>query len=57
MKTMKCYLKKSKRIQVGNRELEHFLLSPRDAAINIMSFAETACGEGGRKKFAVLKTK
>ena len=38
-------------------ELGHFLLGPEDAAIGILSFAENACGEEGRRKFAVLETK
>ena len=36
---------------------EHFLFSPGDEAISILSFAENACDEGGRKKFAVAETK
>ena len=40
-----------------NNELEYFLLSAEDDAISILSFAENACDEGGRKKFAVLETK
>ena len=33
------------------------MLCPKDDAISILSFAENACGEGGREKFAVLETK
>ena len=35
---------------------KHFLLSPGDEDISIMSFAENACDEGGRKRFAVNET-
>ena len=38
-------------------ELEHVLLSPGNAEISILSFAEKACDVGERKKFAVLWTK
>ena len=30
--------------------MDHFLLSPKDTAMSILSFAENACDEGGRKK-------
>ena len=33
------------------------MLSPEDDAIRILSFAENACDEGGRNKFAVFETK
>ena len=39
----------SEAFQVEISELEHFLLGPGDDAISILSFAENACGEGGRK--------
>ena len=57
IETMGSYLKKSEQCHVGIDELEHFLLSPGDDTINILSFAENACGEGGRKKFGVVETK
>ena len=41
-KAMKSFLEKSDKIQVGISELEHFLLSPGDEAISIMSCAERA---------------
>ena len=43
----KSYLKRT--------ELGHFVLCPKDDAISILSFAENACGEGGREKFALLE--
>ena len=54
---MESYLIKSEQFHVGINELDHFLLSPEDGAISILSFAENACQEGGRNKFAVLETK
>ena len=54
---MEGYLKQSEKRQVGISEWEHFLLSRGDGAISILSFAENACDDGGRKKFAVLETK
>ena len=30
--------------------MDHFLLSPKDTAMSVLSFAENACDEGGRKK-------
>ena len=50
-------MKKSEQFHVGFNELEHFLLSPENYASSILSFAEKACDDGGRKKFAVLQTK
>ena len=55
IKSLENCLTKSEHIQVG--DLEHFSLSPEDGAISILSFAEISCDEGGRQKFAVLKTK
>ena len=57
IKTMASYLKKSEQFHVGFNEPKHFLLSPENYASSILSFAEKACDEGGRKKFAVLETK
>ena len=57
IESMENNLGRSETFQVGITELEHFLLSPGDDAISIFSFAENACDEGGRNKFAVLETK
>ena len=46
---MESYLKRSEQFHFGINELEHVLLIPEDDAISILSFAENACGEGGRK--------
>ena len=48
--TVESYLRNSEQFHVGINELELFVLSPEDGAISNMSFAENACGEGGRKK-------
>ena len=50
---MACYLKKSEKLQVGICELEHFLLSPGDEALSILSFAENACDEWAYNRFVV----
>ena len=57
IETMERYLKKCEQFHVGTNELGHFLLSPGDDAISILSSAGNACDEGGRKMFAVLGTK
>ena len=54
---MESDLKKSDQFHVATNELEHFLLSPEDNAISVLSFVENACEEGGRKTFAVLESK
>ena len=51
-----AFSSRSEHIHVGFNELEHFLLSQGDEAVRILSFAENACDEGGRKKFGVLWT-
>ena len=54
---MEGQLERGENVQVGIAEKEHFLLSPGDGAISILSFAENTCDLGGREKFAVLETK
>ena len=49
-------LNRRETFHVGITELEHFLIIPGDEAISIFSFAEDACDEDGRKKFAVVET-
>ena len=55
--SMEDVLRESEKMIVASVELQHFLLSPKDTAICIVTLADNACDERGRKKFAVLETK
>ena len=45
-----------KESSLGISELEYFLLSPRDDAMSIFSFAENALDERGYSRFAMNET-